>query len=819
LQVSQQGDAIDLLEGGKAITHFTPRTPINERGLATARGVDVGRHRLLEVRIPTQGKTPTRTEVWIAAMVSGKPRVIFSDWVGPLDIDGETSSDIVVSPSGIDLFQSANRLSRCDGEPVRLFHQTFDFKTWQFKPVPFTPPPKAPLTLEARRGDATMPTQPARGGFFFSAASSTPGTQNNVGRLQAPAGINDADPKTSWQVDEGQTGLGEILTARSSGGFAITGIRFLPGNTTSETTFRTTARPTAIRLIFSGAPAIDVNLVEDADGGIKRFEEPFWISLPTPVASKCVTVQVLKRGGGKAPLAIANIEVLTELDGPKAVERLLTDMAEGQACESRKALFLRLGVSQATVLGETITKTPPGPGRECLVEALGDLFPPSTEPLPDLGNALVSIVPGATVREERIVLRLANRLPSLPSEPLTVLLTNETKPQADRLRAGRLMLASGMPSMIESALTVVGRGTVSFRAGLRALFISSQPLIGPAILQALKNTTTANVTRYADLLVILGSQAKNEPQLHNEALFVLRMAVAPEIPFEIQARAITSIGLIGTANAVSLLAELQPLVGDPTLRQFITTELSRSKLPSALPALRIALADSDPKVREIAALGLGQQRDTSSVPLIIQGAEQEPWPFVRRAEIIALGELCTPAGNELLFRAFQRDEVEVRQAAMRGLHQCKDHRALTVLIRTLGREPENPELRGSAARLLGSLRDQRTVSHIEEALSRLVIESQADLSLEGVVSDTAMALAAIGGKQAAKAIATLLSDQRVSVRRMGVDALGQLCDPDVGQAALETAAKSKDESIAIPAAAAQARCRSGLPASAPTGQP
>jgi HEAT repeat protein len=812
LQISPKGDALDLNEGGKTIAQLTPRTPPKERGFPTARRVEVAEHRILEVRIPTQGKEPVRTEVWLAEMVSGKPRILFSDWVGPLDVDGETSNELVVSPLGIELFQRARRLSRCDGEPVRLFHKTFDFKSREFKATPFIPSANATITLESRRGDATMPTEAPLGGFFFSAASSSPGAQGNVGQLKAPAGINDDDPKSIWQVDRGQTGLGEILTARSSGGFPITGIRFLPGDTSSEKAYRNTARPRSIRLIFTGTPAVDVKLVDDADGGIKRFEQPFWIRLPTPVASTCVSVLILEKTGGKEPLAIANMEILTELDGPNAVNHLLSDMAEARSCESRKALFLRLGAAQALALGETIAKTPPGQGRECLVETLGDLFPPSTDPLPDLGDALASILTRATVREERIALRLANRIPRVPLEVLTALLANEKSPQEDRLLAGRFLLASGTPSALEAVLAVVGTGSGSFRAGLRSLFGSSHPAIAPMVLTAIKATPTANVSRYADLLMLLGSQARNEPKLHSEALFVLRMAVAPEMPFEIQVRAITSIGLFATATAVGLLAELQALVRDPTLRQFITTELARSSLPVALPALRTALADGDPKVREIAALGLGQRRDMSAVPLIIQGAEQEPWPFVRRAEIVALGDLCTPQGNELLMRAFQRDEVEVRQAAMQGLYQCKDHRALTVLIRTLGREPENPELRATAARLLGGLRDRRTVSHIEEALSRLIVESQADLALEGVVSHTVMALAAIGGQRAAKAIATLLSDERVSIQRMGVDALGQLCDPEVGQPALEKAAKSKDESISIPAAAAQARCRVSKPA-------
>jgi hypothetical protein len=46
-------------------------------------------------------------------------------------------------------------------------------------------------------------------------------------------------------------------------------------------------------------------------------------------------------------------------------------------------------------------------------------------------------------------------------------------------------------------------------------------------------------------------------------------------------------------------------------------------------------------VRETAALALGQHKDAESASALITGAKQEPWPFVRRAELEALGHLCT----------------------------------------------------------------------------------------------------------------------------------------------------------------------------------
>ena len=66
-------------------------------------------------------------------------------------------------------------------------------------------------------------------------------------------------------------GRGQLLTARSSGGFAITGLRVWPGDASSEGRYRASAKPKRLTLIFGRDPAqnVEAELVEDADGGAK----------------------------------------------------------------------------------------------------------------------------------------------------------------------------------------------------------------------------------------------------------------------------------------------------------------------------------------------------------------------------------------------------------------------------------------------------------------------------------------------------------------------------------------------------------------------
>jgi HEAT repeat protein len=57
------------------------------------------------------------------------------------------------------------------------------------------------------------------------------------------------------------------------------------------------------------------------------------------------------------------------------------------------------------------------------------------------------------------------------------------------------------------------------------------------------------------------------------------------------------------------------------------------------------------------------------------------------------------------------------------------------------------------------------------------------------------------------AAVSLLGDQRFSLQKAAVQALGRLCDPGTGAAALRAAAQSKDESVSVAAAMATQHCR------------
>ena len=123
-------------------------------------------------------------------------------------------------------------------------------------------------------------------------------------------------------------------------------------------------------------------------------------------------------------------------------------------------------------------------------------------------------------------------------------------------------------------------------------------------------------------------------------------------------------------------------------------------------------------MRETAALALGQLGDNESAPALITGAKQEPWPFVRRAELEALGHLCAPGAADLCCGRSPRTSTTCAAPRWSGLTRCKDKRARTVLLKVVAHENEGATVRELAAALLGESGDKARGAAARDRVAR-----------------------------------------------------------------------------------------------------
>ena len=621
--------AIQNVKDGKNSEHvvarFTPKTTKNQRGPATARSVTAAGHNLIEVRVPILAEPPTRQqdeEVWIGEQTGTGTSVLWSGTVGARDVDGETTLEVRASAEGIEQFQTARRLSRCDGQPVQLFRQRWDFAKRRFVAATAELPAHAAMTVQARRGGA--PAGKPSSGFFFSAASSSPGADGDAARLKPPAAVNDDNPTTVWASD-GEA-RGQTLTARSSAGFPIVGVRLLPGDSRSEKAYRASAKPRHVTLLFGkdAKQNVDVELSEDPDGGSKRYREPFWIALPRPVHSTCVTVVVRDGSSNSGPLAIADMAVLTELDGPNAADRLVEDLAHGNGCVARLPLLLPLGESALAKVAVAIPTTPPGRGRECLVEALAELLSGGVKARPETAAALVAALGQASDQEEKTILALLPTMEGVPVPALADALADEKRSDEDRARAARALSVMKSPEVSLAMLASVGHGSSALRKAVRAALATTRAPALAAALDSLKRTPAVEHERRADLLWIVAALAEREPASRADVLSALQNTLRADTSFEERARAIAGLGMLGDPAARAALIDVRTHASDGVLRSLATSELASSDSAETFAALRDALSDADPRVRETAAEALGRKNDRAATKLLVDGAKQEP---------------------------------------------------------------------------------------------------------------------------------------------------------------------------------------------------
>ncbi len=815
LTLAPAANGVEVHAGATVVAGVPLTTPPLRRGAATLREVDVEGHRVVEVRVPVRGSS--RAEVWLGELRSGGTRVVWSGFSGPRDADAETGLGVDLSSEGVVQYQTASLVSRCDGAPARLFPRAFDFATGKFRAVRSTLPAPAAVTLTARRGDSGMPVGRSLGAFHFTGASTTLGAGDDARSLGAPTALDDGDVATAWAEGLGGDGRGEWLTARAaSSGTAVRGLRFVPGDASSAASFRARNRVRRFQLALGpkADQRFDVVVPEDSAADAAHFREPYWVALPHPVVASCATVILTEvtPGTEAAPpktfgtTAMSELTIFTDLDGPDAVARLVADIVRSADCATRVSALVSVGPAALSPVAQALmTSGARGARRECLVEALSRLDPDGKNALAT--EAFTTALGGATEKEERLVTAMLRKSASPPVGAVEKLLVTEAVPAADRARAARVLGALDDAHAALALLAAAGSGTPELRLAVVSALGASSSLAPAALFAAIEGARGQSGSRQGDLLRVVPAVVRRAPTTSSTALGILRAAATAERPFEVRARAVVALGGLGESGLDDVVA-LARHADEPVLRHLAARELAGRGGASSLAALRGALGDGDPRVRETAAQGLGQDRDGGAAAALVAGAKQEPWPFVRRAELEALGTICAPGTGDLFARAVERDVEEVRRAALVGLARCKDARARDTLLHALGRRNEASTLRALAAGLLGELGDHAAAAPMAAALERQVSESEEDLSVEGVAGATLRALAHLGGPEATRVAVSLANDTHHPFRRDAVEALGTLCDAGAGAATLRTLEAGSDSQLAAAAQAAHRRCAS-----------
>ncbi len=771
----------------------------------SVRIVQVGDRRVVDLR--AMNAAGDRGSAWIAEPLATGPRLIWTGPVGALDADAENWIDVHVTAEAIEEVQGASRLVGCDQKSLRLFPRRWDFARQEFIAVASTQTHGATLKIQAKRSD---PVSLAKSRFRVVGVSSILGGERKATALVVPQSLDDDDAATGWRSGEGP-GRGETIVARSGGGIEqVSAVRLMPGLVQSLAAFRSTARPVSLTLILGPADnqKFEVQLIgEPPATDLSSVRRPFLIPLPHPVATSCVQIVVGETQGGQKGVAISDFSVVTAVTDAAAVVNRLAQDDHPDCAQAGRTLGIE-STGAAERLRGAIESASAG-SRQCLLAAFaGAMADPvfAKAAQADAIRVILTAVRGASADEESALRQIVATTQPGPVSGLQAIITDKAVTSDDQVRAVRILGSVTGDQAHAALLDLVGRGSPEVRQAIRG-FVAGRRAAD--LVAAYTDTPDDQILRRSDLALSLGVAAKREKAEAVPAA-LLKAAHDPREPFTVRARAIEAIGRIGIPESLTFLMAVRNTDPDPVLRLFAIQGLTEQPGAAATAALRDALVDNDPRVRDAAATELGVRRDASARDLLIAGAKQEPWPRVRRAQVTALGRICGGGVDDLLSRAVERDGDEVRRSALAGLVSCHVPQARATLLRVAGRARESAAMRARAVALIADLGDAAAAPELRAAIERMRIESQADMALEPVLGEALQVLGLLSKGEAQTAAASLIGDHRPGMRRFAVDALDAACDAQNRKTilgVLDGITNDPDEAVAQSAQAAALRCR------------
>lgn len=259
-------------------------------------------------------------------------------------------------------------------------------------------------------------------------------------------------------------------------------------------------------------------------------------------------------------------------------------------------------------------------------------------------------------------------------------------------------------------------------------------------------------------------------------------------PRWVQDRVVSCIAMMGTPEALFQLCSSIWLMDDPVAAR-AKAILTRFDLIAIGPLVK-ALKDKDPNVRSGATdplVAIGEPVINSLLPLM------DAWDqYVRDGVVTIFGEIGEPVTDELV-RIIQRTEPSQDETAQRFLWKRDTAVRAMLAMKVPAIQPiidhlirfDHPDVRATAAQMLGQIADQTVASPIaEEDAARVVGPLLERLNSDPAWTVRRKAALALGPlkdvarqRGAVQALIAHLNDSRAEVKAASAEALGRLGDP------------------------------------------
>jgi HEAT repeat protein len=772
-----------------------------------------------------------RGERSVALVLAWQGRALTRLWQGPVGWrgDGEHSVHVATTPLGLLRYQARPEVARCDGQPVYLYPEAWDFRGGSFRPVYNAPrlPADAPVLTAAPEpppsaGDA------AASSFRTRAASAQAGAAS-AGDLVPPRELDDRDPGTVWRESLGGNGRGEIITLSTTlPQAAVAAVRIVPGDAGSAERFRRANRLRRVGLLVGKQRAFWVDFPTDPARAQKPVDTAWWVILPAPVPAQCVTLvldSVYPGTAASSPRAgdtvIAELAVLTTLDlAPEGAEAALIDRvrAGGEAGRSAARLLAQRGPAAVAAVRRALEPgTLADAERLRLRLVLAEIGDPATAP--ELAEGLAD--ERASAAERRDFLRALVRLGGDAVPALAAVLVDEQAALPGRTSAARALGEIPVPAARDALIAAGGRGPRPLRRAV-ALALGHRDLGDlDALLAALaeaeraperpERAREADLWRAAGLLV---RRAAAEDRARAMTAMIARLASASG--YELLGRLLGAAGPLGdpalldaVAAALGRLPAAEP--ESKALHRIAAVALADSPLPGARGLLVDLLGAADPGVRRAAADALGRRSDAdaASDQALITRLREDTWPRIRHLAAAALATRCgaAEAPAQALAAAITTDaSVDVRRGALTALVTCRAPGIGALLLQTADSAEQPMPVRQRAITLVAVLGDRGLAPALVKLFGGLRGRAWSDAQALRLASAAAVTLGRLGDPAAVPPLLAAARDPAFpELQAAAITGLAEMC-PRQALAVFERARDSVQRSVSIAARSASRRC-------------
>ncbi len=730
--------------------------------------------------------------------------------VGALGDDGEGAMEVAITDAGLLRYQTRPGVERCDGQPARLFTEGWDFSSGRFRAI--YNPTGLPADAEELQASSQppMPQSPELSAVFRATAASTQRGAGDARELTAPIELDDGNPATAWRESVGGNGRGEFLTFRARADRArVAALRIVPGDAASSAAWKAANRLRRIGIVLGPQQAYWVRFSDSA----AKPGAAFWVTLPEPVATRCVTVVLdatyrgtaTPRGSGET--AISELTVLTELDlAPGGADAALAAEVARGGSEGRQAariLASRSGGAAALAAALASASTPAAQLRLRLALAASQA--------PDARELAAGLAMAEATGADRAALTAALvRLGAAALPGLAALLTDAEAPLAARTAAADALATLGAAAR-PALLTAAGAGPRGLRVAVSKALAAPEDA-QPALLAAA--TDSAAPAAEADLwraIELAGRAHGFDSSVVASAAARLEGATAYELRYRLLALVATAGDGAALQAAWRVLSSLPEDAGGEALRRVAAEALADNPAPAAR-ALLVRLADNaDPGVRLAVAAALGQRADAdaNSDALLVNRLRSDGWPAVRRRAAAALTPRCQRSAPvaEALEAALRDRALPVRREALLALVACRAPRIEQTLERVALDAAAAMALREVAVLAIPRLGERATLEPLLKVFAAARQAAWSDPRAPRLAAAALTAMGQLGGRSASRTILAAARDASFpEIQAAAVTAAGTLC-PEGALPVLTGLSSSSEPSVAVAARAALRRCK------------